>query len=106
VIDGVGVAASMLTVHPVVSVVSGFPLVSDTRVTLMPSTLDEPGAPTALNIICPTLTVPVGATRLVKLKAESGVEPLVKLPALVFGAPANSAALPPAIEAIVTTAGV
>ena len=93
-----------VTVHPAGLAEIGFPSVSVSLMICSPSALEDPADPRALNVTPPTLTNPVGDVMLAALNAEIRVIPLVNVPALVIGAPVNSFVVPPAIEAIDTTA--
>ncbi len=78
-------------------------MVSTKLVISRASALDDPGGPPALKVMRAILTRPVGDERLERLPAEIEVLPLANSDGLANGEPENSAVVPPATEAIVTT---
>jgi hypothetical protein len=83
----------------------GAPRVSVSVTTSTPRSVDAPGGPTASNVTRATSATPVGAVRLAMLNAERSVRPLANEPGFVTGGSSNPGAVPPPMDAMVTTAG-
>jgi len=78
-------------------------LVSNTWLAVSPTAAVVAAVLISLKVTLATLTTPFGESRLALWKADTFVVPGVAV--LVVGGPENSAVLPPATEAIVTTLG-
>jgi len=94
-----------MTMHPLEVAEIGLEFVSKRDCTVSPMVAVVLTVATTLNVILATLTTPVGPVRLLVWKAAMFVVPVVNEAGFVVGEPANSAVVPPATDAIVTTAG-